>query len=157
MSAASQAVSPDLRLCSHESHPLGGRGSEKVGLDPQVGHRPSGYYPVRDFWPIPVKWEGPVPHFQVDPSPLTGTCPRVSRAPDLAVPMAGGELCTHSQKDTWLSVDISITGMFLRVAPSQGSAEVQNLSLEEISLGNYRAHVNSHWPHHRQPTTFLAP
>lgn len=98
-----------------------------------------------------------MPHFQVDPSPLTGTCPCVSRAPDLAVPMAGGEFCTHSQKDTWLSVDISITGMFLRVAPSQGSTEVQNLSLEEISLGNYRAHVNSHWPHHRQPTTFLAP
>lgn len=100
-----------------------------MGLDLQVGHTPSGHYPVRDFWPIPVKWEGPVPHFQVDSSPLTGICPCVSRAPDLAVSRSRGDLCTHSQKDTWLSVDISVTGMFLRVAPSQrGSTEVQTLA-----------------------------
>lgn len=66
-----------------------------------------------------------------------------------------GHLADRMHPDLYLSVDISMTGKFLRVAPSQGSKEVQNLSTDEISLGNYLTHVSSHWPH--QSTAFLAP
>lgn len=68
-----------------------------------------------------------------------------------------GHLADGMPPDLQLSVDISITGKFLRAAPSQGSKQVQKLSIDKISLGDYLARVSSHWPHHHQPTTFLSP
>ena len=56
-----------------------------------------------------------------------------------------------------MSVDMTVTGKFLRVAPSQGSKEVHNLRTGEISLGNDPTRVSSHWPHRHQSTIFLAP